>query len=85
MVLAEAYSILIRAEAIHTSFSGGYPSFILNLWNDTCIIDGELVRMGFLSYSTMMAYAKTLTQKGLQASRDFTLFDMVRGQLIPCP
>jgi hypothetical protein len=85
MLLCEAYSIVIRAEAIYTSFAGGYPSFILNLWNDTCTIDGELVRMGFLSKEAMIAYGKFLIKNGLQASRDFTLFDMVRGSLIPCP
>lgn len=84
MVLAEAYNIIIRAEAIYSSFSGGYPSFILSLWNDTCTIDGELIRMGFLSKEAMIAYGKFLIKYGLQASRDFTFFEMARGPLIPC-
>jgi hypothetical protein len=84
MVLAEAYNVIIRAEAIHTTFKGGYPSFILNLWNDTCSIDGELVRMGFLSKESMISYGKFLIKNGLKASRDFTFFEMGRGPLIPC-
>lgn len=84
MILVEAYNVVIRNEAISSRFSGGIKSFMNLIWNDTCTTDGELVRLGFMSLQTMIAYGKALVKNGLKPSRDFTFFEMGQGPLIPC-
>lgn len=84
MVLAEAYNLLIRSEAIHSKFQGGYDSFLFTIPNETHVTDGELERVGFMSFDEMFLYARVLMGYGLKISWDFCLFSMIEGPMVPC-
>lgn len=82
MVLAEAYSIIIRTQAIKTNFKGGYKAFLNNLPNQTHCTDRELDRVGFQVYEDMMRYVKFLLENNLSLKHDFTLFHMLDGPIV---
>ncbi|MCU7490532.1 MAG: hypothetical protein HF312_02615 [Ignavibacteria bacterium] len=83
MVLAEAYSVIIRTHAIKTNFKGGYEAFLYNLPNKThCSDSDELDRIGFMVWDDMMIYVKSLVENNLSLSADFTLFHMLDGPII---
>ncbi|MGE5418491.1 MAG: hypothetical protein ACM3N1_00140 [Accumulibacter sp.] len=84
MNLAEAYNVIIRSEAIRPNFMGGYEAFMTSIPNDTHSTDGELDRVGFLGFEEMFLYARVMMGYGLKISRDFCLFNMIEGPMVPC-
>jgi len=47
-VLIEGTSVVIRLEAIHRQFPGGWQAFKLAAPNKTLCADNELIRVGFM-------------------------------------
>lgn len=84
MILVEAYNLVIRSEAIHSKFQGGYEALTATIPNETHVTDGELERVGFMSFDEMFLYARVLMGYGLKISQDFCLFNMVAGPMVPC-
>lgn len=82
MVLAEAYSVIIRTQAIKANFKGGYKAFLHNLPNQTHCSDRELDRVGFMVWDDMMNYVKFLEESGLTLKKDYTLFHMLEGPIV---
>lgn len=84
MLLGEAYNLFIRSEAIRSKFQGGYEAFMASIPNETHSTDGELDRVGFMSFEEMFLYARVLMGNGLKVSQDFCFFNMTEGPMVPC-
>ena len=65
-VLVEAISVVIRGDAIHEDYPGGWMQFQEDAPNDTICADGELVRIGFMDPDSARAYVERLETLGLQ-------------------
>jgi hypothetical protein len=89
-VLIEAYSILVRREAIELRFLGGVEAFEAFVPNRTLLTDGSLFRVGFLAHHDAMVFATGLVRRGLVGPsgdewRDFALTDHRIGVLGRAP
>jgi len=81
--------LVIRIEAIESSYAGGLDAFDANLQNATACSDGELVRVGFMAPADVEAFARDLEAKGLTylrngAAQDLVVIDQQSGPLVPC-
>ncbi len=88
-VLIEAYSIVIRKEAILTKMIGGWDKFIQTLPNNTLCDDGEIVRVGFMNGHDANVYLTFIMDKGLSLvsggeANDIALVDQNKGILTNC-
>lgn len=88
-VLVEAMSLIVRLDAINEQYVGGLEAFIAGVHSATVCMDGELLRVGFLSLSEADANIHRLEAGGLQyleggAPRDMILVDQLRGPSAPC-
>jgi hypothetical protein len=59
-VLVEAHSIIVRCDAVHERYSGGWEQFVDEVPNRTLCTDGEIARVGFMSPSDAQAYINHL-------------------------
>ena len=64
-VLAEALSVIARADWIRKRYEGGDKTFVTDVPNASFCFDGELTRMGFMHPDDVSAYAKLLRERGL--------------------
>jgi hypothetical protein len=64
-VLIEGISVIVRAEALRTTYAGGVPAFEAGVPNNTYCTDGELMRVGFMAPNDVQAYVGQLEQGGL--------------------
>jgi hypothetical protein len=69
-VLVEAYSVLIRANAIRDRFSGGLRAFTEMVPNRTLCTDDELYRVGFMTEEDVGYFVRQLFQAGLTGASD---------------
>ena len=69
-VLIEAYSVVIRVQAIRDKYFGGVKAFMDDIPNSTFCTDGSLGRVGFMSLDDAFFYAVTLMNKGLHNSKE---------------
>lgn len=88
-VLVEAMSLVVRMDAINEQYVGGLEAFIAGIHSATVCMDGELLRVGFLSLAEADANIHRLEAGGLQylqdgAPRDMILVDQLRGPSAPC-
>lgn len=88
-VLVEAISVVVRADAIHRRFRGGWDGFRDSVPNKTLCADYELARVGFMTPADVEAYVKELEQNGLKYQRwgkakDIVVIDQIRGPAVPC-
>lgn len=72
-VIVEAYSVLIRIEAVRSSFVGGPRRFLDLVPNQTLCGDGMLCRVGFMVLEDAMFFANQLFGEGLAAATDETI------------
>lgn len=64
-VLVEAFSVIVRTQAIKEKHIGGFASFIKDIPNETICTDGFLVRVGFMCFDDALFYGAELIAKGL--------------------
>lgn len=89
-VLAEAISVIIRADRLLAAFDGDWDAFKAVVPNDTLCADGEIARVGFVSPAEVEAFCERLETFGLVyreggAAIDFTVTDQQRGLMYPTP
>jgi len=82
-------SLVVRLDAINEQYVGGLEAFIAGIHSATVCMDGELLRVGFLSLAEADANIHRLEAGGLQylqdgAPRDMILVDQIRGPSAPC-
>lgn len=88
-VLVEAISVVVRADAIHRRFRGGWDEFYQGVTNKTLCADSELARVGFMTPADVEAYVKDLERNGLRylrwgKAKDIVVVDQIRGPAAPC-
>ncbi len=88
-VIVEAFSVILRAEAVEKCYPGGWVQFREDCPNRTLCADGELIRVGFMGNADAEGYIHHLVQQGLRFSTsggdsDLVLADQNRGFLSPC-
>ena len=88
-VLVEAHSIIVRCDAIHERYAGGWESFIAEVPNRTLCFDGEIARVGFMSPADAKAYANYLEYRGLSGDEkgrtaDIAAVFQLSGLKVPC-
>ena len=69
-VLIEAFSVIVREDAIHEKYSGGMPQFLADIPNDTHCSDGLLSRVGFMLMDDAFAFEAHLMRNGLHCTGD---------------
>jgi hypothetical protein len=88
-VLVEAISVIVRVQAIHDRYPGGWSAFVDNAPNKTLCSDNELVRIGFMNPDDCKLFVDSLERLGLTylkdgQSHDIVIVDQNRGQTVPC-
>lgn len=88
-VLAEAISIVIRADRLLACFEDDWDAFVRTVPNGTLCTDRELVRVGFMAPDDVQRYVQTLESHGLRyivdgVADDMVVVDQQRGPMVPC-
>ena len=88
-VLVEAHSIIVRCDAIHGRYSGGWEKFVADVPNGTLCSDGEIARVGFMSPADAKAYINYLEHCGLRVGKNGAAADLAAvfqrsGLKVPC-
>lgn len=66
-VLIEAYSVIVRVQAIRDKYFGGVKAFMDDIPNSTFCTDGAVGRVGFMSLDDAFFYSAELMKKGLHS------------------
>jgi hypothetical protein len=87
-VLAEAISVIIRADALLRTY-GGFDAFKKTVPNRTLCADGEIARVGFMVPDDVRTWIEVLAGKGLVfidkgQARDIAVVDQQRGPTVRC-
>jgi hypothetical protein len=87
--LVEANSVIIRVQAIHDRYPGGWSAFIQEVPNQTLCSDNELARIGFMTPEDCNIYVDGLEHHGIisiknEKSVDIVVADQVRGFTVVC-
>jgi hypothetical protein len=88
-VLVEANSIIVRVEAIHDRFNGGWAAFTDDVPNSTLCNDGDIARVGFMNPNDGSDYIDRLVSCGLVFKRgeqcqDIGVALQDEGLALPC-
>jgi len=88
-VLVEAHSVIVRCDAIHERYEGGWDQFSADVPNRTLCSDGEIARIGFMSPTDARAYINYLEHCGLRIGGHGTTVDLAAvfqqsGLKVPC-
>jgi hypothetical protein len=88
-VLAEAISVIVRADSIEAKFPGGWDSFMGWVENRTLCADHEIARVGFMSPADTKGCLDQLIENGLiyladGEAVDIVVSDQQRGFAVPC-
>jgi hypothetical protein len=88
-VLVEATSAVIRVQAIHDRYPGGWSTFVQKVSNNTLCSDNELARVGFMSINDCRIFVEGLESVGIcflknGLSQDVVVADQLRGFTVPC-
>lgn len=88
-VLAEAISVVVRVDAIHRSYKGGWKTFEAKAPNKTLCSDNEITRVGFMAPGDVRRFTDALEQNGLTyldaaKARDMVVVDQQRGPCVDC-
>lgn len=76
-VLIEAWSVLVRRDAIDARFNGGWSNFLRLVPNRTLCMDTNLARVAFISWEDAESYIRFLASHGLVPANDEHWLDMV--------
>lgn len=88
-VLVEAFSVIVRADAIKARHDGGWEDFRDGAPNQSLTCDNELARVGFMTREDVDRYIAVLEGKGLRflhegQAKDIAVVDQWAGLLTPC-
>jgi hypothetical protein len=88
-VLIEAVSVVVRVAALDRQFAGGWDAFKALIPSGTSCVDGQLIRLGFMTPADAESFAIALGQNGLTYLRDGQAVDLVivdqqNGPTTPC-
>ena len=88
-VLIEAVSVVVRVAALDQQFAGGWDAFKLLIPGGTSCVDGQLIRLGFMTPADADSFVDALRQNGLTYLRDGQAVDLVivdqrNGPTTPC-
>lgn len=88
-VLLEAISVIIRIDAIHKLYPGGWEKFRDAAPNQTLCADSKLARIGFMSPVDAESFVKELEKYGLVyidngSCKDIVVADQQSGVAMPC-
>jgi len=88
-VLIEAISVVIKADALLSAFSGDWEAFKRIVPNKTLCADNELVRVGFMTPDDVQAFIEKLETYGLCFRKDgkaldIAVVDQQRGLTTEC-
>lgn len=89
-VLVEAFSVIVRRDAIAQRFKGGWKAFLDVIPNATGCYDSDLVRVGFMEPGGVKAFVSELEAGGLAYLRngqavDMAVADQIHGIIVPAP
>lgn len=76
-VLIEAWSVVVRLDAIDARFDGGWENFLRSVPNRTLCMDKNLTRVAFMRGDDAEAYIEFLASRGLVPTNDTHWLDMV--------
>jgi hypothetical protein len=88
-VLVEAISVIVRVDAIHEKFPGGWIGFKDLIPNQTLCSDNELARVGFMTPEDAKNFVNWLESAGLiyhdgGKAKDLVVVDQLRGPMVSC-
>jgi hypothetical protein len=88
-VLVEAISAIIRVQAIHERYPGGWTSFVSKAPNRTLCSDNELARIGFMTPDDCKGFVDYLNGFGIVflqigEALDIVIADQMSGFTVPC-
>ena len=88
-VLVEAISVIVRVQAIHHRYPGGWDAFLQVHPNRTLCSDKELARVGFMIPDDCQSAVDDLGHCGIiflkeGRSHDLVVADQLRGFTVPC-
>jgi hypothetical protein len=88
-VLVEGISAIVRVQAIHDRYAGGWPAFDDSVPNNTLCSDNEVARVGFMMPADCEAFVGGLERHGLTFVRDGKCQDIavavqIDGLTVPC-
>ena len=88
-VLVEANSVIVRVQAIHERFAGGWAGFAGRVPNNTLCSDNEVARVGFMDPKDCRALVDDVERSGLTFlseghSKDIAVADQTTGLTVPC-
>jgi hypothetical protein len=88
-VVVEAFSVIVRRDAIERRFPGGVETFERQAPNNTYCADDSLCRVAFMVDEDAKAFVRRLVTVGLKGpaegpSPDFGIVSPRSGNLIPC-
>src|SRR6266853_2559098 len=88
-VLVEGISAIIRVQAIHERFPGGWKAFVSKVPNQTLCSDNELARVGFMTPDDCKGFVDHLESVGIifqqdGHAQDVVVADQMRGFTVPC-
>jgi len=69
-VIVEAFSVIVRRDAIEQRYRGGHEAFVRSVPNATFCADDHLARVGFMTPPDVKAYVTSLERNGLVFQRD---------------
>lgn len=76
-ILIEAWSVVVRRDAIEARFDGGWEGFLRAVPNRSLCLDAKLARVAFMALSDAEAYVGFLASHGLIPTNDTQWLDMV--------
>ncbi len=87
-VLVEAFSVIVRRDAIDQKLWGGWAEFVGLVPNQTLCYDKELARVGFMAPRDVQAFIEQLQQGGLTfenegKAQDMAVVDQLHGSSLP--
>jgi hypothetical protein len=88
-VLVEATSVIIRVQAIHDRYPGGWQAFVQEMPNQTFCSDNEMARIGFMTPDDCKTTVDGLGRHGIiflkdGKSQDLVVADQLRGFTVAC-
>jgi hypothetical protein len=88
-VLVEGISVIIRKDALESTYPGGWYAFIENPPNRTLCYDDYIARVGFMNPADVEMYVNLLERQGLVyrrhgAAADIVVADQSNGFAVPC-
>jgi hypothetical protein len=88
-VLVEAISAIVRVQAVHERYPGGWASFVSKVPNRTLCGDNELARIGFMKSEDCKEFVEYLESIGIvfrrnDQAQDIVIADQMRGFTVSC-